>query len=107
MIFLFFLAFARSESFITDEEYGKYLYNNPRGIGCAHCHGADASGKTIVKFKDKGVQKELRTNSIVGIDFKKFEKSLRGSKGVMPKYYLSKKERRVLYNYIQGLKSGN
>lgn len=34
-----------NNSFITKYEYGKMLFNNPRGIGCNNCHGDDARGK--------------------------------------------------------------
>ena len=40
-----------NNSFITKYEYGKMLFNNPRGIGCNKCHGDDAKGKKIVEFK--------------------------------------------------------
>ena len=40
-----------NNSFITKYEYGKMLYNNPRGIGCNSCHGNDARGKKMVDFK--------------------------------------------------------
>ena len=40
-----------NNSFITKYEYGKMLFNNPRGIGCNRCHGDDARGRKIVEFK--------------------------------------------------------
>ena len=36
IFFTFLLAF--SKDFITDIEYGKMLYKNPRGVGCNKCH---------------------------------------------------------------------
>ena len=40
-----------NNSFITKYEYGKMLYNNPRGIGWNSCHGNDARGRKMVDFK--------------------------------------------------------
>lgn len=47
-----------NNSFITKYEYGKMLYNNPRGIGCNNCHGDDARGKKLVEFKHVQNQEE-------------------------------------------------
>ena len=92
-----------AESFITEEEYGKYLYNNPRGVSCSACHGVDAKGKVIATYVDKGTPRKLETKSITDLDYRRFVKALRKRKGVMPRYYLSEKETTALYNYIQGL----
>ena len=92
-----------AESFITEEEYGKYLYSNPRGVSCSACHGIDAKGKVIATYFDKGTPKKLETNAITNLDYKRFAKALRKQKSVMPRYYLSNKETKALYNYIQGL----
>jgi len=92
-----------AESFITEEEYGKYLYSNPRGVSCAACHGIDAKGKVIATYFDKGTPKKLETYAITNLDYKHFARALRKQKGVMPRYYLSDKETAALYNYIRGL----
>ena len=96
-----FSIFILAESFITDEEYGKYLYSNPRGISCLACHGEFAQGKIIASYIDKGVKKILKTQSISDIDYKSFSKALKKSRGVMPRYYLSDKETKILFDYIQ------
>jgi len=99
---LFFLE-ASAESFITEEEYGKYLYSNPRGVSCVACHGINAKGKVIASYIDKDTPKKLETKSITNLDYRSFVRALRKQKGVMPRYYLSDKETTALYNYIQGL----
>ncbi|MBL0722011.1 MAG: hypothetical protein JJV88_05470 [Sulfurovum sp.] len=38
-IFLLPLYLIGESDFITDLEYGEMLYNNPRGVSCASCHG--------------------------------------------------------------------
>lgn len=101
LLLLFNSLFA--ESFITEEEYGKYLYSNPRGVSCAACHGIDAKGKVIATYFDNDTPKKLETNAITNLDYKRFVRALRKQKGVMPRYYLSDKETTALYNYIQGL----
>ena len=110
-------------SFITKYEYGKMLYNNPRGISCAKCHAEDAKGKLISKFIHKKKKKEfnciLQTEDITKIKKEKFflkldyfkkkeqkefnksqicEKLIYGN--TMPKYFLTNKEMDSIYYYI-------
>ena len=62
ILFISTFLFSQSEfetSFITPFEYGKMLYENPRGISCAKCHGDDAKGKNIAKFKHISRKKNL------------------------------------------------
>lgn len=61
-----------NNSFITKYEYGKMLYNNPRGIGCNKCHGDDARGKKIVEFKQEH-DKKIYNCSLVAPDIKDIE----------------------------------
>ncbi|EHN2731235.1 hypothetical protein KGG34_001311, partial [Campylobacter jejuni] len=42
MFFLFSINLFGAD-FITLKEYSKMLYENPRGISCKECHGADGS----------------------------------------------------------------
>ena len=42
-----------NNSFITKFEYGKMLFNNPRGIGCNSCHGDNAKGQKLMDFKQE------------------------------------------------------
>lgn len=116
-----------NNSFITKYEYGKMLYNNPRGIGCNTCHGNDAKGKKIVDFTTEYKQKTynctLSVPSIKGIDYEvfsikvnskknpnlKFEKNQVCEKliyyaNVMPTYFLVEEEIEAIYYYIQNIK---
>lgn len=134
-IFAFINLFAAEEknaidinnSFITKYEYGKMLYNNPRGIGCNTCHGDNAKGKKIVDFKHEYKQKfydcSLIVPSIKDIDYevfstkinskknsnKKFEKTEVCKKliyygNIMPTYFLVEEEIEAIYYYIKNLK---
>ncbi|MDX9744457.1 MAG: hypothetical protein RBT59_11595 [Arcobacteraceae bacterium] len=112
-----------NESFITSYEYGKMLYNNPRGISCAKCHGQDAKGLTLSKFKhrtkDKVYNCEIKTEDITTVslgDFKakldpdiletkvKIDKSDVCKKMIygntMPKYFLTQNEQESIYYYV-------
>ncbi|MDD2699451.1 MAG: hypothetical protein PHF17_11685 [Arcobacteraceae bacterium] len=112
-----------NESFITKFEYGKMLYNNPRGISCAKCHGDNAKGMTLSKFKHKEKDKvyhcEIRTEDITTTSFDifnakldpdilvekpKFEKENLCEKMIygntMPRYFLTKNEIESIYYYI-------
>ncbi len=135
-LFFSFLAFItitnadileNDNSFITKFEYGKMLYNNPRGIGCLQCHGQNAEGKTIVSFehvyRNKKYKCELTTPSIKNIDYKNFYKKVNGKDtnkksfdnnevcekliykaNVMPTYFLVDEEIQAIYYYINNLK---
>ena len=116
-----------NNSFITKFEYGKMLYNNPRGIGCNSCHGDDAKGKKIIDFKQEHDKKIYNCNlsvpNIKDIDYaifsekinskknpnKKFEKEEVCEKliyyaNVMPTYFLVEEEREAIYYYIKNIK---
>jgi len=88
--------------FITDFEYGGMLYNNPRGISCASCHGEAGEGKKIVEYRDKNG----KTIVIEGIDIRsktldEISKTVARNHPVMPKYYLTNEEINAIYYYIQ------
>ena len=102
-------------SFITQMEYASSLYKNPRGIGCQKCHGLKGEGKLIAKYIDtkrvkKGdkiitlkIQKEFRAPPINKLSYDRFQKALESSILGMPKYYLTKKEIKALYFYLQDI----
>lgn len=83
-LFLLFLLFhslllSKSDfdnSFITKYEYGKMLYNNPRGVSCVKCHGENAQGKVIATFKhirNKVTYTcSIQSNDITNISYKDF-----------------------------------
>jgi hypothetical protein len=112
-----------NDSFITKYEYGKMLYNNPRGISCAKCHGENAKGISLSKFKHREKEKvyhcEIKTDDITMISLADFtakldsevlvekpqfdkadvcSKMIYGS--TMPRYFLTKNELESIYYYI-------
>jgi hypothetical protein len=117
-----------NNSFITKYEYGKMLYNNPRGIGCNSCHGNDARGRKMVDFKQETRDKKIYNCSLVvpdikDIDYQTFSKKINSKKNpnvkfekeqvcekliyysnVMPTYFLVEDEIDAIYYYIQNLK---
>ena len=117
-----------NNSFITKNEYGKMLYNNPRGIGCNSCHGNDARCKKMVNFKQETKDKKIYNCSLVvpdikNIDYQTFSAKINSKKNpnlkfekeqvcekliyyanVMPTYFLVEDEIEAIYYYIQNLK---
>ena len=110
IISLCIVSFAFSQEwFITNYEYGKMLYNNPRGISCAKCHGFRAQGKIIAKYKikkhNKIITKIIKAPNIQNISYEELKEKIFPKKrklSIMPKYdYLTKNELEALYLYIQ------
>ena len=117
-----------NNSFITKYEYGKMLYNNPRGIGCNSCHGNDARGRKMVDFKQQLKDKKIYNCSLIipdikSIDYQTFSIKVNSKKNpnvkfekeqvcekliyyanVMPTYFLVEEEIESIYYYIQNLK---
>ena len=117
-------------SFITQYEYGKMLYKNPRGISCVKCHAKDAKGKLISKFTHKTRKKSydciVASNDITNISKEDFIRKLDSSAkkrkikfqknqvcekliygNTMPKYFLTKNEMNSIYYYITHIKSND
>jgi hypothetical protein len=113
--------------FITQYEYGKMLYKNPRGISCAKCHGGNAKGKLISKFthikKKKKYRCNIKSKDITNISKKKFLNKLNPTQKIkkrkfnksqiceklvygntMPKYFLTKSELDSIFYYITHIK---
>jgi len=108
------LAFSQ-DWFITNYEYGKMLYHNPRGISCAKCHGERASGRIIAKYyvvkktktSNEKILKVLKAPNIQNVTYDGLKKRLLHYKylSVMPKYnYLTENEISALYLYIHAQK---
>ena len=117
-----------NNSFITKYEYGKMLYNNPRGIGCNSCHGNDARGRKMVDFKQQLLDKKVYNCSLVipdikNIDYETFSTKVNSKKNpnlkfekeqvceklihyanVMPTYFLVEEEIEAIFYYIQNIK---
>lgn len=98
-LFLFVVG-ANGEDFITPFEYGKMLYQNPRGIGCNRCHGIKGKGKVIAYYKDGNKSKKLVAPPIFNLPKKVFLNSLSKKSKVMPTYFLTNDEMKSLYFYI-------
>jgi hypothetical protein len=116
-----------NNSFITKFEYGKMLYNNPRGIGCNSCHGDNARGKKIIDFKQEHDKKiyncVLTVPNIKDIDYETFSAKVNSKKNpnkkfekeevcekliyyanVMPTYFLVEEEIEAIFAYIKNIK---
>lgn len=106
---LFICVVGFGADFITKTEYAKMLYSNPRGIGCDKCHGARGEGGLISKFKhiDKktkqAISDELRAPRINDVSFEKFSSALNDPKSIMPSYFLTDEEMKILYEYTISL----
>ncbi len=105
-----------TESFLSDIEYGEMLYNNPRGIPCSKCHGRQGKGgHKIAKYYDKySNPKILKGSDITIYNLRELDASLsnrfkdknnhRIRHKIMPMYYLTHKEIRAIYLYLQSIK---
>lgn len=110
MILLAFYAFAFAQDnerqdnerkdFLTQFEYGRALYKNPRGIGCIQCHGINGEGGVISSITQNGKTKYITAPKIRGVNFIKFESALKNPKGLMPSYNLTPSELLALYIFL-------
>lgn len=104
------------ESFLMEYEYGRMLYNDPRGISCAKCHGQEGrGGHKIAKYYDKDANpKILKGLDITGYSLTEIEASLKNryrdennrlvKHKIMPIYYLTQEEIKAIYTYLQEVK---
>lgn len=112
----FFLTLVSSEeidtSFITKFEYGAMLYENPRGVGCVHCHEKAHKDIVIAKYKEfnkktkKLEEKKIVAPAINKVSFEAFLEKMRADKTdskVMPTYFLTDDELESLYYYIKNI----
>ncbi len=98
---LFITILTADDDFITKDEYAEQLYNNPRGISCAACHGADGSGKKIASYSVKNESHIFEAPAINTLPFETFKKALNSRNRGMPRYFLTDNEMKVLYYYLQ------
>ncbi|MCR6570848.1 hypothetical protein [Campylobacter insulaenigrae] len=110
MKFIFFLLFifinAFAEDFMSPKEYQESLYQNPRGISCAKCHG-NGEEKILGYYIQKNEKIPFVVPNIKNIDYARFQKVLskeQGLKSIMPTYSLTEEEIRSLYMYIKNNK---
>jgi len=102
LVFIFYLtSLSAKDCFISNDEYAKMLYNNPRGIGCNKCHGERGEGKVISSYISKNQKLSLIGPRINNISKKKFLKALKKGKRLMPEYFLTKQEKAYLFFYLQ------
>ena len=103
-IFLLNTILSDDDFFLSRFEYGKALYDNPRGISCKRCHGIQGVGKIIIKYKSKKKKEiTIKTSNMKKLSYERFLKALNTKgKSIMPKYFLSDDEIFSLYYYIQG-----
>ena len=92
---------ARGDDFISEFEYGQMLYQNPRGVSCAPCHGDHGEGALIARYREEGKTVELRGPDIRGTDLETLRHAVSTGKGVMPRYFLTDEEIRALFTYIR------
>ncbi|HIP60204.1 MAG TPA: cytochrome c [Campylobacterales bacterium] len=100
------------ESFISNDEYAKMLYKNPRGIGCDKCHGEYGEGKEISSYISGKNKISLIGPRINNLSMRQFKKALKKGKRLMPEYFLTDEEKAFLYYYLitqnkKGLKFAN
>ena len=88
------------EDFISEFEYGQMLYQNPRGVSCAPCHGDHGEGALISSYKIGDKIVKLKGPDIRNIDRESLRQALSKGKGVMPPYFMTNREIQVLYTYI-------
>jgi mono/diheme cytochrome c family protein len=89
------------EDFISHYEYGEMLYNNPRGVSCSQCHGASGEGKKIVEFRDIHGKQAIEGSDIRKEPLSRMLNSVNSYHEIMPRYYLTEKEVKAIYDYIQ------
>ncbi len=99
------------EDFMSTYEYGQMLYNNPRGISCAKCHGEKGEGKYIGQYykKDKK-QKKIILQEIYGVRINdktlaQIKESVLKNHDIMPTYSLTDKEIKAIYEYLKKIKN--
>ncbi|WP_415711008.1 c-type cytochrome, partial [Campylobacter armoricus] len=100
-LFLFFCGIW-AEDFISPKEYQESLYQNPRGISCAKCHG-DGSQQVLGYYTKNGEKFPFIIPSIKKIGYKRFRDVLiqpQEAKSIMPTYSLTEQEIKSLYDYI-------
>lgn len=104
LLLLLPLFISANEDFISHYEYGQMLYNNPRGVSCSQCHGENGKGKLIVSYKEGNSEKRIEGSDIRNKTFLDMVRSVNEYHDIMPRYYLTNKEVRAIYDYIQELK---
>lgn len=95
------LLLGASEDFITHDEYGQMLYNNPRGVSCSQCHGKEGAGTIIVEYRDIHGKQAIKGSDIRNESLEVMIKSVSNYHEIMPRYYLTDEEVKAIYDYLQ------
>ena len=90
----------RAEDFIAMDEYGEKLYQNPRGISCAKCHGPMGKGNLLVTVQEGKRRYSITAPNIRNITRKTLVRSLNMQRTLMPKYRLTAAEIEALYIFL-------
>ena len=96
-----------TEDYLSNFEYGKRLFHNPRGIACSECHGERGDGGIlsayVININGKKELKEIKIPKINDINMTQFLKPFKdmASRRYMPTYYLTKEELAYIYYYLQ------
>ncbi|AJC86090.1 hypothetical protein [Campylobacter sp. RM16704] len=103
ILFLFLIFYGVwAEDFISPKEYQESLYQNPRGISCAKCHG-NGNQQTLGFYTKNGEKIPFIIPSIKNTNYKRFREILfqpQESKSIMPTYSLTEQEIKSLYDYV-------
>jgi cytochrome c553 len=101
------LSAVNGSNFLTLDEYSEMLYNNPKGISCAHCHGNRGEKQRYIRYYNelKGREITITFSPLYKMPYKNFKKALVKNKRFMPRYILAEAEIRSLYYYV--LKKNN
>lgn len=108
MILIFLLLYTEAgaeQSFLSNDEYAKMLYKNPRGIGCHECHGERGEGKKISSYIKGDKKISLMGPRINNLSIRRFKKALEKGKRLMPEYFLTDQEKAYLYYYLNKQKN--
>jgi mono/diheme cytochrome c family protein len=106
LLLSFSILFSKTNWFITNFEYGKMLYNNPRGISCAKCHGQKGEGKIVSFYLKNNKKMYIKAPNIQNINLITLKKALFHKKlTVMPRYnYLTEEEIEGILLYLRSKK---
>jgi len=100
LLLLFTLFYSLNADFISKYEYGKMLYENPRGISCKKCHGDTAKERciAIIKKGDKNI--DVTAPAIRNISKESLKKGLKKGRHFMPLYKMTDSEIDALYIFL-------
>lgn len=100
LLLFFSFLYSLNADFISNYEYGKMLYENPRGISCKKCHGDAAKDIHISSFRKNGRDVDIVAPALKNISRESLEKGLKRGKRFMPKYRLTEGEIDALYIFL-------